>query len=90
MAAGPRGIHDFEHCLAQAMRRVGSQESQIRRSFSPHVTLDYRHMPFAWRTITPVAWRMSEFMLVDSLYGLGEHVVLGRGPLVSRQQAFDW
>lgn len=89
-AAGLRGIRDFEHCLAQAMRRVGFQESQVRRSFSPHVTLDYRHMPFARRTIAPVAWRVSEFMLVDSLYGLGEHVVLGRWPLVSRQQAFDW
>jgi 2'-5' RNA ligase len=89
-AAGLRGICGFEHSLAQAMRRVGFHESQIRRSFSPHVTLDYQHAPFAKRAIEPFAWRVSEFMLVDSLYGLSEHVVLGRWPLVSRQQAFDW
>lgn len=89
-AAGLRGIRDFEHCLAQAMRQVGFHERQIRRSFNPHVTLDYRHALLARRTIEPIAWRVSEFMLVDSLYGRGEHVVLGRWPLVSRQQALDW
>ena len=61
-AAGLRGIRDFEHSLAQAMRRVGCQENQIRRNFSPHVTLDYQHAPFAQRSIAPLAWRVSEFM----------------------------
>lgn len=89
-AAGLRGIIDFERCLARAMRRAGFHESQIRRSFSPHVTLDYTHAPFARRTIEPIAWWVSEFLLVDSLYGRSEHVVLARWPLVSRQQAFDW
>ena len=76
--------------LSQAMRRVGFYESQIRRSFSPHVTLDYRHAPFASRTIAPLAWRVSEFMLVDSLYRRSQHEVLGCWPLVSRQQTLDW
>lgn len=89
-AGGLRGMRDFEGSLAQAMRRVGFDESQIRRSFHPHVTLDYQHAPFAARAVEPLAWQVSEFVLVDSLYGLGRHVVLGRWPLVARQQAFDW
>lgn len=89
-AAGLRGISNFEQSLAQAMRRVGFDERQIRRSFRPHVTLNYAHAPFTRRTIEPLAWRVSEFVLVDSLYGRGEHVVLGRWPLVARQQTFDW
>ena len=89
-APGLRGVRGFEGSLAQAMRRVGFDEHQIRRSFSPHVTLDYRHAPFASRRVAPLAWRVSEFMLVDSLYGLSQHEVLGCWPLVSRQQAFDW
>lgn len=89
-AVGLRGIRNFEHSLAQAMRRVGFRESQIRRSFHPHVTLDYRHGPFARRSVAPIAWRVSEYRLVDSLYGLSAHEVLGCWPLVSRQQGFDW
>ncbi|RZJ06488.1 MAG: hypothetical protein EON50_22600 [Acidovorax sp.] len=89
--AGLRGIRGFERDLAQAMRRVGFDERQIRRRFSPHVTLDYRHEPFDPRDIEPLAWRVSEFMLVDSLYGLSQHDVLARWPLVARQESFsDW
>jgi 2'-5' RNA ligase len=88
-AAGLRGIRDFELSLAQAMRRVGFHERQIRRHFSPHVTLDYRHAPFSRRTVPPLTWQVAEFMLVDSLYGQGKHEVLGCGPLVERQQRLD-
>lgn len=88
--AGLRGVCDFERSLAQAMRRQGCLETQIRRSFDPHVTLHYSHESFDRRIITPLAWQVTEFMLVDSLYGLGKHEVLGCWPLVSRQQGFDW
>ena len=36
----------------------------------------------------PLAWTVSDFALVDSLYGLSRHEVLARWPLVARQQSF--
>ncbi|RZJ56887.1 MAG: hypothetical protein EON49_16955 [Acidovorax sp.] len=90
-AAGLRGVRNFEHCLAATMRRMGCADSQIRRSFNPHITLNYCYDHTIRSAIAPVAWRVTQFALVDSLYGKGQHDVVARWPLVSRQQVLgDW
>ena len=39
----------------------------------------------------PVAWTVTQFALVDSLYGLSRHDVLAHWTLKARQQVFlDW
>lgn len=85
--AGLRGILDFERNVARAMMCAGFHRTQTRRSFQPHVTLDYRHPPFKRQTLAhPLMWRVDHFMLVDSLYGLAKHEVLGCLPFVARQR----
>lgn len=87
---GLRGIRGLEHTLAHAMLRAGFPESQIRTRFHPHVTLNYRHEPFDRRAIAPLGWRVNQFTLVDSWYGLGRHDVLGCWQLSSRQLQLPW
>lgn len=87
---GLRGIRGLEQTLAHAMLQVGFPENQIRKSFQPHITLNYRHEPFHRRAVAPLAWRVNQFMLVDSWYGLGHHDVLGCWPLSSRQLPLPW
>lgn len=90
-AAGLQGVRNFEHCLAATMRRMGCADSQIRRSLNPHITLNYGYDRTIRSAIAPVAWRVTQFALVDSLYGKGQHDVVARWPLVSRQQVLgDW
>ncbi|CAN7348046.1 RNA 2',3'-cyclic phosphodiesterase [Acidovorax sp. LjRoot74] len=87
---GLRGIRGLEHTLAHAMLRAGFPESQIRTHFHPHVTLNYRHEPFDWCAVAPLAWRVNQFMLVDSWYGLGRHDLLGCWSLSPRQLPLPW
>lgn len=69
------------------MRCAGFHRSQTRRSFQPHVTLDYRHPPFPRQTLaSALVWKVDHFMLVHSLYGLAKHEVLGCWPLVACQR----
>jgi 2'-5' RNA ligase len=49
--------------------------------FDPHVTLAYGQEEGVRRPILPISWRAQEFVLVHSLVGLTEHVVLGRWAL---------
>jgi 2'-5' RNA ligase len=49
--------------------------------FMPHVTLLYDRQTVDAQGITPVSWRVTEFVLVHSLLGQSRHIVLGRWPL---------
>lgn len=89
-SGGLRGIRGLEQTMADAMLWAGFPESQIRTSFHPHITLNYRHEPFDRRAVAPLAWRVNQFMLVDSWYGLGRHDVLGCWPLSPRQLQLPW
>lgn len=44
----------------------------------PHVTLAYSNLGIGKRQIDPIKWRVYDFILVDSLNGLGKHVELNR------------
>ncbi len=60
----------------------------IRRpgwTFNPHMTLVYRpHQEFL-RPIDVLAWEATELVLIHSLVGRTQHIVLGRWPLERRQ-----
>ena len=90
-AGAARELRGFQRALGNTMRRMGFGESQIRSHFNPHMTLHYQHQGIGRTTVAPITWTAMQFALVDSLYGLGRHEVLGRWPLEARQQAFvDW
>jgi 2'-5' RNA ligase len=58
--------------------------------FHPHVTLLYRKgRPFT-RTIEPIGWDATDFVLIHSILGAHRHIELGRWPLIDRQGAFGF
>ncbi len=58
--------------------------------FHPHVTLLYRKgRPFT-RTIEPIGWDATDFVLIHSILGEHRHIELGRWPLVDRQGGFGF
>lgn len=71
--------------LAESLRHVGWPDQLIRPKFRPHVTLDYRHRPIGVHHIEPLAWQVTEFLLIDSRHGEGRHEVLTRWALLDRQ-----
>lgn len=84
-----RELRRFQRGLGNTMRHMGFPADQIRAGFSPHMTLDYAHRHVARQAIVPIAWAVTQFFLVDSLYGQGRHEVLARWPLQVRQQEFS-
>ncbi|MBT9464642.1 2'-5' RNA ligase family protein [Hydrogenophaga sp.] len=85
-----RKLYRLQRDLRERLIRVGFPADQLRTGFTPHMTLDYKHPRVAPRSFeTPVAWRVTELCLVDSLHGRGRHEVLARWPLRERQQVFS-
>jgi 2'-5' RNA ligase len=68
-----------------ALLRVGWPGALIRPGFFPHITVDYGREPVGVRRIEPLAWNVTEVLLVDSHHGRGHHEVLARWPLQDRQ-----
>ena len=90
-AGASRELRRFQHALDNTMRRMGFAETQICSRFNPHMTLHYKHERIDRMVVAPVAWTVTQFALVDSLYDLGRHDVLARWTLKARQQVFlDW
>lgn len=90
-AGAARDLRGFQHALGNTMRRMGFAEARIRSRFRPHMTLHYKHEGIDRMVVAPVAWTVTQFALVDSLYGLGRHDVLAHWTLKARQQVFlDW
>ncbi len=90
-AGAARELRGFQHALGNTMRRMGFAETQIRSHFHPHMTLHYKHARIDPMVVAPVAWTVTQFALVDSLYGLSRHDVLAHWTLKARQQVFlDW
>lgn len=73
-------IRALHAAIAGAMIREGVALREGWR-FSPHMTLAYRHGPPSVRPVQAIGWRVTEFVLVHSLYGLTRHDILGRWPL---------
>lgn len=77
---GLGGVRMLYEAIHAALAEAGLVRGPARE-LEPHVTLLRASQRPAPRIIAPVAWRVSEFLLIDSLYGEGRHEVLGRWPL---------
>jgi len=75
---GVVGLRILHRLLGEALGRTFAGRWQPRRFFAPHVTLLYDRQRIAERPIEPVTWTVREFVLVNSLVGLGRHDVLAR------------
>jgi 2'-5' RNA ligase len=88
--AALRKLYRLQRDLRKSVIRAGFPASELRTSFTPHMTLDYKHPRVLPQTLeTPIAWPVTELCLVDSLYGQGRHEVLERWTLRQRQQVFS-
>jgi 2'-5' RNA ligase len=70
----------FQRRLQLAVADAGIWPNRGFR-FDPHVTLAYGQEQGMRRPVWPLSWRAEEFVLIHSLVGLTEHVVLGRWTL---------
>ena len=61
--------------------RLKGDRSGARRQFAPHMTVIYSPEPIAQQPIAPISFRATEFVLIRSIQGRGEHRLLGRWPL---------
>lgn len=76
-------LAELGHQLQRALSRAGLLRAKW--DFNPHVTLLYRKgRPFT-RTIAPIDWNATDFVLIHSILGAHRHIELGRWPLVARQ-----
>ncbi len=71
---------NFRRQLAFALFRAGLGHFDIGH-FTPHVTLLYDARTVAEYPVPPLAWRVNEFFLVQSLTGESRHVVHGHWTL---------
>lgn len=61
-------------------------------SFMPHVTVQHGHLIDAVEeSITPIHWRVGEFVLIRSFFGQSRYEVIGRWPLTQAPEpvAYD-
>jgi RNA 2',3'-cyclic 3'-phosphodiesterase len=72
----------FHHTLGIEMKKAGIGRWVTSR-FTPHMTLLYGDRMVPERSIEPIRWTVSDFVLVKSLRGRGhsEYVHLARWPL---------
>ena len=86
-AAGLASLRRLQRLLAAAMTDAGIGR-YVRSRFKPHMTLLYDRKYVAPQPIRPLRWTANEVVLIDSLVGRSQHIVLGRWPLQSRQMGF--
>lgn len=82
---GVQPLRQFHRHLLETLQRAGFPPEMIRRSFSPHITLDYKHVPVERRVVRSFAWCVTEFCLVVSHFGEGRHEILSSWQLKDRQ-----
>lgn len=76
---GTQDVIAFQRKLGEAMKKAGLKPDS---RFVPHVTLLYDDAAVTAQPVTPpVRWVAREFVLVHSLLGKTQHIVLGRWPL---------
>jgi 2'-5' RNA ligase len=77
---GNTALRAFHAALSVQLREVGLGKFTTA-AFEPHVTLAYDVRMIAPHEVAPIAWRAHEFVLVHSLLGKTQQVVLDRWPL---------
>ncbi len=77
---GVAGLHALYRALSLAMRKAGLPA--YPGSFTPHLTLMYDEHTVPEQSVSPVAWTVSELVLLHSRIGQNlPYAVLGRWPL---------
>src|SRR6267142_3303010 len=69
----------FHRLLGRAMKNVGFRRTASR--FTPHMTLLYGDRTLAERSIDAIQWTVRDFVLIQCLWGRGEHIHLARWSL---------
>lgn len=73
-------LREFSRQIAGAMRRHGVP-LHPKAIFNPHVTVAYRDGEGFTKRVRPIAWRATQFVLIESLVGETTHREIGRWPL---------
>ena len=77
---GLAALTTFQQMLSNTMKRAGINKG-AKLGFTPHVTLMYDGHRIAEQAVEEIGWTVREFVLVHSLVGRTQHVLLGRWPL---------
>jgi 2'-5' RNA ligase len=78
--AGLYSLQRLQSALGKTMAACGMGR-RVEHNFTPHVTLLYDDRAVPDQPLEPIAWTVREFVLVRSLLGKTEHVIIGRWPL---------
>lgn len=86
----PREVSGLRRSIRKALGRLDLPP--LGKATRPHVTLSYRwEGPAFEEPVEPIAWRIEQILLVESLTGQQRHEVHGRFPLLPRQGVlFPW
>ena len=77
--AGLGALLEFNKALATAMSLTSSRLGKWAKPvFTPHVTLLYDGRSVPEQPVEPITWTVREFVLVHSLLGQTQHIVLDR------------
>jgi RNA 2',3'-cyclic 3'-phosphodiesterase len=76
---GVVGLMMLRQSLSLVMMKAGVGRRR-QSSYTPHLTMMYTKR-IDERAIEPIGWIANEFVLIDSLQGETQHVVVGRWPL---------
>lgn len=71
-------VRAFHALLCERLAANGLRASH---QINPHMTLFYASEPVVPRPIEPIRFQATEFVLIRSIQGHGEHRVIGRWPL---------
>ena len=76
--AGLQPLVSFQRELGTQMKRAGFG---VAGRYTPHVTLLWADRPVADYPIAPIAWTVTDFVLVASGVGKSRHIHVARWPL---------
>jgi RNA 2',3'-cyclic 3'-phosphodiesterase len=74
LGGGLAGFMGLQQALRDGFEVSGLKAPQ----YTPHVTLLYDHRHVEPYAIEPISWTVREFVLIHSLIGRSQHIVLGR------------
>lgn len=83
LLAPSEALEGFDRLQAWLADRVGVDSAAWTRHIRPHVTLGYGGAPAPSVTIEPISWTADRLLLVESLVGLGKHVIHAEWPLAA-------
>lgn len=78
LRGGLQSLIGLQQEIGMQMKRAGFD---VASSYTPHVTLLWADRPVADHPIAPIAWTVTDFVLVMSLVGETRHIHVARWPL---------